>query len=639
MDSKVTNRLHSKWVQCRKLLAAEEGVETVEWVGMTLVLVTLLAAVSIFIASGDSQIGQAVLDTFECNIRATSSGGCGGAAGAPGSASIDAPTLTTPSLGVPLLIAEAVLPPEINPEANSQDSPGILGQIGGFFWGIGEGAVDTVVGIATLARDGLALSPITGDIYGLIDPEGRAEIQGRYQALLEAFVNDPLGTGGQMLQAIIEPVTTDWREGRYGEAIGRVVFEIGMIFVPGDEVGKAGALGRLDAMLPDELASVLARAEQLTPDEMAQLMNRLDNLTPDEASQLIEAINRLPPDEARRLERLLGCSFTADTLVHTATGPVAISQLSLGTPVWAIDEHSGRFGYYPVIAIWSHEDDNLLDLTISGETINTTSDHPFLTADGQWVTAGDLTIGQSVQGSFAAGVVEEAVALDASQTMFNITVSQANTYAVGDGGWVVHNTCTIEELRNGQRAVQGTSTVATREGPNGTLEEVTPQELRHPLPNSRYSVNGYYYETDEFGRVIEASGDLRLETAPRNTGQQVEVGHEGVPRPNGNEYGVTDDGGHLIGSRFGGAGEAINMLPQNSALNRNGRWKQLENFWAERINAGETVHVEISPIYNGRGNRPTSYDVVYRVNNGDPITVNIPNNRTGTGGSGGVPGN
>ncbi|MDJ0754742.1 MAG: DNA/RNA non-specific endonuclease [Ardenticatenaceae bacterium] len=597
----------------------EEGVTTVEWISLFAVVFVLAVIVLAYFNRAvvpGGVVNVEVSGQLNRQINAFDAGGSGG----PGSL-IGSP----PGTG------------------SVEEERGILGSIFNgvteFAGGVLSQGWDAVVGVVTFGRDLVALAPITGDIYGFFDPDGRAQIQNQYEALWNAIVSDPFGTGKMLLEAMVEPIVQDWQDGRYLHAAGRSVFEVIMLFVPGDEAGKLRFLSRLDNATPDELLRIISQADRLTPDEVGHLMNRLDNLTPDEASQLIEAINRLPPDEARRLERLLGCSFTADTLVHTATGPVAISQLSLGTPVWAIDEHSGRFGYYPVIAIWSHEDDNLLDLTISGETINTTSDHPFLTADGQWVTAGDLTIGQSVQGSFAAGVVEEAVALDASQTMFNITVSQANTYAVGDGGWVVHNTCTIEELRRAQRAVDGTPTVASREGPNGTPVDVSPEELRHPLPNSRYSVNGYYYETDQYGRVIEASGELRLDTAARNTRQQVEVGHEGVPRPNGNEYGVTDDGGHLIGSRFGGAGEAINMLPQNSALNRNGRWKQLENFWAERINAGETVHVEISPIYNGRGNRPTSYDVVYRVNNGDPITVNIPNNRTGTGGSGGVPGN
>ena len=51
------------------LLKREEGLETVEWAGMVVVMVVLLLAVAAFISAGDSQIGQAVLDVFESWIR------------------------------------------------------------------------------------------------------------------------------------------------------------------------------------------------------------------------------------------------------------------------------------------------------------------------------------------------------------------------------------------------------------------------------------------------------------------------------------------------------------------------------------------------------------------------------------------
>jgi hypothetical protein len=53
-------------------LQQEEGLETVEWAGMVVVMVVLLLAVAGFISSGDSQIGQAVLDVFESWIRSLS---------------------------------------------------------------------------------------------------------------------------------------------------------------------------------------------------------------------------------------------------------------------------------------------------------------------------------------------------------------------------------------------------------------------------------------------------------------------------------------------------------------------------------------------------------------------------------------
>lgn len=65
---------------------------------------------------------------------------------------------------------------------------------------------------------------------------------------------------------------------------------------------------------------------------------------------------------------------------------------------------------------------------------------------------------------------------------------------------------------------------------------------------------------------------------------QTAVGKTGLPG---------DDGGHLIGARFDGHGENINLVPQNSNLNRSA-WKRMENSWAREIEAGRQVDVDIN---------------------------------------------
>ena len=171
----------------------------------------------------------------------------------------------------------------------------------------------------------------------------------------------------------------------------------------------------------------------------------------------------------------------------------------------------------------------------------------------------------------------------------------------------------LEEFQKAEAAVTGTLTRAVRQTGDGTTVAVTPAELRSPQPGSRYSVNGYLYATDDQGRVIRAEGELQLTTAARNATQQSEVGRAGVERPSGYVYGESDDGGHLIGSRFNGAGEALNMVPQNSALNQNGKWKALENQWAQALKDGTRVKVRIEPRFSGGSNRPDYFDIVVEV--------------------------
>lgn len=194
----------------------------------------------------------------------------------------------------------------------------------------------------------------------------------------------------------------------------------------------------------------------------------------------------------------------------------------------------------------------------------------------------------------------------------------------------------IDDFQRSEAVVNGTTTRATRQTAEGGTTAVTTAELRSPQPNSRYSVNGYVYETDEAGRIANVEGNLRLDPARRNASQQSAVGRAGADRPNGYVYGESDDGGHLIGSRFNGAGESINMVPQNSALNQNGLWKQTENLWARELDAGNGVRVRIEPYYSQTAGRPDYFDVYYEVTrtaNGvdetEAFTLTIRNTRTG----------
>ncbi|WP_417312277.1 DNA/RNA non-specific endonuclease [Ectopseudomonas khazarica] len=86
----------------------------------------------------------------------------------------------------------------------------------------------------------------------------------------------------------------------------------------------------------------------------------------------------------------------------------------------------------------------------------------------------------------------------------------------------------------------------------------------------------------------------------RNTYQQCKVGHCGNPG---------DDGGHLIASSLGGAGDKINIVPQASTLNR-GDWKAMENSLRKELEAGKAVSVKIEVKYPpGNGVRPSEFKV------------------------------
>jgi len=136
------------------------------------------------------------------------------------------------------------------------------------------------------------------------------------------------------------------------------------------------------------------------------------------------------------------CSFSADTLVSTLLGPKAIGEIEIGDLVLAYNEHLQSTGYYTVTATWGHEDTEILYLVVDGDLIVTTPDHLFFTVDGDWIEAGDLSLGDQIrEADNEGGTVEAKLTRIEPRVMYNLTVAEAHTYFVGTQQWLVHNDC------------------------------------------------------------------------------------------------------------------------------------------------------------------------------------------------------
>jgi hypothetical protein len=108
--------------------------------------------------------------------------------------------------------------------------------------------------------------------------------------------------------------------------------------------------------------------------------------------------------------------------------------------VLAWDEATGATGSYTVTDTISHIDPVVLELTINGERLQTTAQHPFYTLGYGSVDAGNLWLGAQVRrADGSTGVVQGAVFDARSQPMYNLTVATAHTFFVGDAQWLVHN--------------------------------------------------------------------------------------------------------------------------------------------------------------------------------------------------------
>ena len=136
------------------------------------------------------------------------------------------------------------------------------------------------------------------------------------------------------------------------------------------------------------------------------------------------------------------CSFSEDTLVMTEDGLSPISEIDQGDMVLAYDEETGEIGYYPVTAVWEHLDPIVLTLTIDGERLKTTPEHPFYARANEWLPASDLQVGDEIWTSQGTTSTVEAIDLIVGpEPMYNLTVATAHTYFVGSQQWLVHNSC------------------------------------------------------------------------------------------------------------------------------------------------------------------------------------------------------
>lgn len=138
-------------------------------------------------------------------------------------------------------------------------------------------------------------------------------------------------------------------------------------------------------------------------------------------------------------------------------------------------------------------------------------------------------------------------------------------------------------------------------------------------PNTDDKVGDTTYKTDANGRVEETSYNVTNTTSDRNTYQQGKAG-----KTDGYKDGqANDQGGHLQATTHGGAGEQINLLPQDAKLN-NSEWKKMENTWTKAANEGKDVKVKIKPVYSGDSKRPSEFRVEYSID-GTPKRRIFPN--------------
>jgi len=188
-------------------------------------------------------------------------------------------------------------------------------------------------------------------------------------------------------------------------------------------------------------------------------------------------------------------SFSTDTQVATRDGEKPISEIRIGDYVLAWDQETGEISFYPVTDTIHHTDRTVVRLTIDGETLTTTPEHPFYVEGQGWVKAKDLQVGAAVRtASGSSANVKSVRSEQTTQEMYNLTVDQAHSFYVGEDQSLVHN---VASCRFGPRSQLRDKNMKIPTGSNTEAHHVIPYELGDdPLvqraADAGWDMNGEY---------------------------------------------------------------------------------------------------------------------------------------------------
>jgi RHS repeat-associated protein len=132
--------------------------------------------------------------------------------------------------------------------------------------------------------------------------------------------------------------------------------------------------------------------------------------------------------------------FVAGMPVATAAGDASIEDIAVGDWVWATNPDTGRSELRRVVETFRHDVSRVIALTIDGETIETTPEHPFWVVGAGWTEAGRLQIGDGVRtlgGETRA--IERIEWIEKAVPVYNFTVEGLHTYHVSRLKILVHN--------------------------------------------------------------------------------------------------------------------------------------------------------------------------------------------------------
>ena len=145
--------------------------------------------------------------------------------------------------------------------------------------------------------------------------------------------------------------------------------------------------------------------------------------------------------------------FVAGTLVMAVAGMVAIETIKSGDKVISTDPETMETSPKTVLETYIREVTTLVHLTVNGEEIITTIDHPFYVKNQGFIKAGELIVGDElldVNGNILLVENFDVELTDEPVKVYNFKVEDFHTYFVGNCKIWVHNNDCAKKVESGE---------------------------------------------------------------------------------------------------------------------------------------------------------------------------------------------
>jgi predicted RNA binding protein YcfA (HicA-like mRNA interferase family) len=189
--------------------------------------------------------------------------------------------------------------------------------------------------------------------------------------------------------------------------------------------------------------------------------------------------------------------FIGGTKVQTDEVEKPIEEIEIGDKVLAKDDETGEMAYKEVEWLYQRDVEETYNITVGGEVITTTDEHPFWIVGKGWVESKNLVVGDVLTTTDDKELAIEKIEVKKEhKTVYNFKVKDFHTYFVSNLGIWTHNACgivwpkttsgkdTIKLLeKNGFEQVRQKGDHVIMKGPNG---KTFPVPLHKELAKGTY---------------------------------------------------------------------------------------------------------------------------------------------------------